>query len=118
MALEYPHTFQDGVGQVASGAEVMDNFNAVITAQQARSYKPSQNNFRLALERLCVGPEQILHVAQSLYHDVGPANQLGIASVWVNREDRPGASGGPASPAQPDLVVPDMATLAAMAVAK
>jgi 2-haloacid dehalogenase len=58
----------------------------------------------------------VLHVAQSLYHDVAPANELGIASVWVNRQRRPGASGGAAGTAKPDLVVPDMATLAAMAV--
>ncbi len=91
-------------------------FDAVITAQQARSYKPSLNNFRLALERLGAGPEQVLHVAQSLYHDVAPANELGIACVWVNRHGRPGASGGGTTIAKPDLVVADMATLAAMTV--
>ncbi len=91
-------------------------FDAVITAQQARSYKPSMNNFRLALERLAVGREEVLHVAQSLYHDIAPANELGMASVWVNRNARPGASGGTGCAAHPDLVVPDMATLAAMAV--
>jgi 2-haloacid dehalogenase len=90
-------------------------FDAVITAQQARSYKPSLNNFRMALDRLAVPPEQVLHVAQSLYHDVAPANELGIASVWVNRHGRAGASGGAAGIAQPDLIVPDMATLAALA---
>jgi 2-haloacid dehalogenase len=90
-------------------------FDAVITAQQARSYKPSLNNFRLALERLGAGREQVLHVAQSLYHDIMPANKLGIMSVWVNRHGRPGASGGDAHAAKPDLVVPDMATLATMA---
>ncbi|MBZ5629971.1 MAG: haloacid dehalogenase type II [Acidobacteriia bacterium] len=90
-------------------------FDAVITAQQARSYKPSLNNFRIALERLGVRREKVLHVAQSLYHDIAPANELGIASVWVNRNERAGASGGAAGAAKPDLIVPDMATLAAMA---
>ncbi|MGZ4811195.1 MAG: haloacid dehalogenase type II [Terriglobales bacterium] len=89
-------------------------FDAVITAQQARSYKPSLNNFRLALQRLGAGREQVLHVAQSLYHDVTPANELGIASVWVNRHQRPGASGGTPGGAKPDLVVGDMMTLASM----
>ena len=92
-------------------------FDAVITAQQARSYKPSLNNFRLALERLGVAREQVLHVAQSLYHDIAPANELGIASVWVNRHGRQGASGGAAN-AAPDLTIPDMATLASMAVSQ
>jgi 2-haloacid dehalogenase len=90
-------------------------FDAVITAQQARSYKPSLNNFRLALARLAVPPGQVLHVAQSLYHDIGPANEMGIASVWVNRQGRAGASGGAAGLAKPDLMVPDMETLAALA---
>ncbi|MBZ5566998.1 MAG: haloacid dehalogenase type II [Acidobacteriia bacterium] len=90
-------------------------FDAVITAQQARSYKPALNNFRLALERLAAPREKVLHVAQSLYHDIAPANELGIASVWVNRSERAGASGSAAGAAQPDLIVPDMATLAAMA---
>ncbi len=93
-------------------------FDAVVTAQQARSYKPSLNNFRLALERLAVPADKVLHVAQSLYHDIAPANQLGIASVWVNRQRQPGASGGAASIAQADLEVADMASLAAMAVAE
>jgi 2-haloacid dehalogenase len=91
-------------------------FDAVITAQQARSYKPSLNNFRLALQRLGAEREQVLHVAQSLHHDIEPANELGWKCVWVNRRGRPGASGGPAGRAKPDLVVPDMATLASLAV--
>lgn len=88
-------------------------FDAVITAQQARSYKPSLNNFRLALERIGEPPAGVLHVAQSLYHDVGPAKELGMTAVWVNR--RVGRAGSGATPrvlAEPDLVVPDLATLA------
>jgi len=91
-------------------------FDAVITAQQARSYKPSQNNFRLALERLAVDRKQVLHVAQSLYHDIAPANEMGIRTVWVNRHGKQGASGASAIAARPDLVVADMASLAAVAV--
>ncbi len=90
-------------------------FDAVITAQQARSYKPSPNNFRLALERLAVPRELVLHVAQSLYHDIAPANELGIASVWVTRGRHLGASGGVSAAAQPDLVVNDLKTLAQIA---
>ena len=108
------NTDDDLFARTAAHLEVP--FDAVITAQQARSYKPSLNNFRVALDRLGSGQEQVLHVAQSLYHDVAPANELGIASVWVNRQGRPGASGGAAGTAKPDLVVADMATLAAMAV--
>ncbi len=106
------NTDDDLFARTATHLEVP--LDAVITAQQARSYKPALNNFRLALERLQAPREKILHVAQSLYHDIAPANELGIASVWVNRNARAGASGGTAGGAQPDLVVPDMATLAGL----
>ena len=91
-------------------------FDYVITAQQARSYKPSLNNFRLALERIGTGPERLLHAAQSVYHDVVPAQSLGIATVWVNRQSaRPGVGAVRKAEATPDLEVADLATLAGMA---
>jgi 2-haloacid dehalogenase len=94
-------------------------FNAVITAQQARSYKPSLNNFQMALCTLAISPDRLLHAAQSVYHDVVPAHSLGISTVWVNRRSaRPGigavrAAAGLASEKRADLEVPDLATLAA-----
>src|SRR5262245_26450558 len=91
-------------------------FDWVVTAQQVRSYKPSLENFRRAFERIGVPPARILHVAQSLFHDVEPARQLGLATVWVDR--RHGQSGFGASPpssATPDLAVPDLAALARLA---
>jgi 2-haloacid dehalogenase len=107
------NTDDDLFARTAAHLEVP--FDAVITAQQARSYKPSLNNFRLALERFAVPREHVLHVAQSLYHDIAPANELGIAGVWVNRHGRAGASGGAGGPARPNLMVDDMATLARLA---
>ena len=89
--------------------------DAVITSQQARSYKPDHRNFQLAQERMGADKGRWLHVAESLYHDIAPANALGIDSVWVNRAgDR--KSGGATRPtdAKPDLTVPDLATLAGM----
>ncbi len=94
-------------------------FDGVITAQQARSYKPSLNNFQIALSRLALSPDRLLHAAQSIYHDVVPARSLGISTVWVNRKSaRPGigavrASAALASEKQPDLEVADLASLAA-----
>ena len=88
-------------------------FDFIITAQQARSYKPSLNNFQTAFQRIGVPPARILHVAQSLFHDHVPAKALGMSTVWVNR--RHGLAGsGATSPAaaQPDLEVPDLQTLA------
>jgi len=88
-------------------------FDAVITAQQARSYKPSLNNFRLALDRIGKPKGKILHVAQSLYHGVVPTRELGIKNVWVNRRgDKSGSGATKSATAIPDLEVPDLKTLA------
>ena len=98
----------------ASSAKLLQvPFDAVITAQQARSYKPSLNNFRLALDRIGKPKEKILHAAQSLYHDVVPTRELGIKNVWVNRRGSKSGSGAtkPAV-ALPDLEVPDLRSLA------
>ena len=92
-------------------------FNAVITAQQARSYKPSVNSFRVALQTLGVEPSHLLHAGQSVYHDVIPAQSLRINTVWVNRRSaRPGVGAVRAASGKPDLEVPDVAALAALAV--
>jgi 2-haloacid dehalogenase len=61
------------------------DFNYVITAEQARAYKPSLKIFELALSRFGVPPHRILHVGQSVYHDVIPAQSLGLATVLVSR---------------------------------
>lgn len=93
------------------------DFDGVITAEQARSYKPSINNFQLAIRKLGVSPDRLLHAAQSIYHDVVPAQSLGISTVWVNRSSaRPGIGAVRASAGQPDLEVPDLASLAALAM--
>jgi 2-haloacid dehalogenase len=47
-------------------------FDWIITAEQAQTYKPSPNNFELALERIGMAPEKVLHVAESLFHDHDP----------------------------------------------
>jgi 2-haloacid dehalogenase len=92
-------------------------FAEVITAEQAGSYKPSLNNFRMALGRLEIGPERLLHAAQSVYHDVVPARSLGISTVWVNRRSaRPGIGAVRAVEGRADLEVADLAGLAAAAL--
>ena len=94
-------------------------FDGVITAEQAGSYKPSINNFQVALRTLALSPDRLLHAAQSVYHDVVPARSLGISTVWVNRKSaRPGigavrGSAALAAEKRADLVVPDLASLAA-----
>jgi 2-haloacid dehalogenase len=92
------------------------DFDEVITAQQVGSYKPSPKNFQIALERLQVPQQQVLHVAQSLFHDHAPAKQLGLTTVWVNRPSRcPGVGVAQPTQASPDLEVPDLASLVELA---
>ncbi len=68
-------------------------FDLVVTAQQVRSYKPSQQNFEVLLDRVGAAKDKLLHAAESLYHDVAPARQLGISTVWVNRRQGKRGSG-------------------------
>ena len=96
-----------------SAQRLQVRFDWIITAQQAKSYKPSLNNFRVAFDRIGVPQSRILHVAQSLFHDIAPANTLGLSSVWVNRRHEKAGSGAtPVAHAHPDLEVPDLRTLA------
>jgi 2-haloacid dehalogenase len=91
-------------------------FDHVITAQQAGCYKPCLRMFTLAEERIGVTRDQWLHVGQSIYHDVIPAQALGLATVWVNRPSpRPGAGAAKVATGKPDLEVPDLRTLAELA---
>ena len=60
--------------------------------------------------------EQILHVAQSLFHDIAPARNAGLTTVWINRRQGRGGTGAtPPQEATPDLELKDMATLAKLA---
>ena len=101
----------------ASEARLGTSFDWVVTAQQAKRYKPNPRGFELMFERVGLPPARILHVAQSLFHDHVTAKRLGLSTVWVDRRgDRPGSGATPPAEATPDLRVPDMATLAALAV--
>jgi 2-haloacid dehalogenase len=91
-------------------------FDEVITAQQAQAYKPSLKLFEVALSRIHAPAHRVLHVGQSIYHDVIPAQALGLATVWVNRPSaRPGVGAVKAAEAAPDLTVASLAELAAAA---
>jgi len=98
------------------------DFDGVITAERAGSYKPSLKNFELALRTFSLPADRLLHAGQSIYHDVVPARSLGISTVWVNRKSaRPGIGAVRAVKAsdtqvRPDLEVPDLASLVAAAI--
>jgi 2-haloacid dehalogenase len=92
------------------------DFDEVLTAQQAQAYKPSLKIFELALSRIKAPAHRVLHVGQSVYHDVIPAQALGLATVWVNRPSaRPGVGAVKSAEATPDLTVTSLAELAELA---
>jgi len=84
-------------------------FDWVVTARQVGSYKPSLENFRQSLARFGAPSDKVLHVAQSLYHDIAPAKSLGLSTVWVNRRrGRPGHGATAPVTVRPDVEVPDL----------
>lgn len=67
-------------------------FDEVVVAEDVRQYKPGHAPFRRALELIRVPPSQVLHVAFGYKYDIGPAQEMGMQTAWVNRhaEDAPG----------------------------
>ena len=72
------------------------DFDAVYTAEDCGSYKPSARNFDYMLAKiktLGIEKSEILHTAESLFHDHGPANEQGLASCWIHRRHGQEGSG-------------------------
>src|SRR5215217_6557856 len=86
----------------ASMASIGVPFEFAIVASEIGSYKPARGHWRAFEKRVARLPD--VHVAASLYHDVGPANELDLKSVWV---DRLGERPDP----QPTREIPDLSTL-------
>ncbi len=82
-------------------------FDASIVAGEIGSYKPALKHWEVFREQSGADPSQHVHVAQSLFHDIGSANALGIRSVWINRLGEP----QPSEPA-PDRTLPGITALA------
>lgn len=80
-------------------------FDLVVTAQQVRSYKPEPRHFTTAKEK--IGAQRWLHAAESNFHDIVPANALGIPTAWVNRNAMHPLPGG-----TPTYTVKDLTALA------
>ena len=97
----------------ATAPQLKTGFDHVVTASQAGAYKPSPDIFRLAQKKIGLPAEQWLHAGQSIYHDVIPAQSMGIATVWVNRPS-PLPNSGAAKPARgkPDVEVSSLKDLA------
>jgi len=78
----------DNESFAASNAKLQVDFDAIYTAQDCGSYKPNPRNFDTMLAKLgALGLEaqDILHTAESMFHDHAPANQAGLASCWIYR---------------------------------
>lgn len=102
-----------------SNARLDVEFDAVYTAQDIGSYKPSPRNFDYMLGRLSrdfgLKKTDILHTAQSLFHDHAPANTFGLASAWIDRRHADkgwGATMAPPGTPKYDFRFESMAALA------
>lgn len=85
-----------------------DPFHDAVTAEDVGVTKPDLQVFAYALGRLSasgVTKRQILHTAQSQYHDIGPAKSLGLATAWIER--RRGQAGAGATPKVATITTPD-----------
>lgn len=88
----------DRLSFAGSNARLGVGFDHIFTAQDIGSYKPDLRNFEYLLSHLAadgIEKGELLHVAQSLFHDHVPANRMGIASAWIDR--RAGKAGGGAT---------------------
>ena len=63
-------------------------FNAVVSSETVRCYKPDPAIFRHAIRTLGVQPGRVLHVGDSLHSDIAGAAAIGITTVWIRRESR------------------------------
>ena len=93
-------------------------FDAVFTAEDIGSYKPSPRNFEYMLEKLeghGIRKSEILHTAESMFHDHKPANDFGLASCWIHRRHERegfGATMNPGAMPRTDFRFTSMAEMA------
>ena len=78
----------------ASNNRLGVDFDAIYTAQDVGSYKPNPHNFEFMLKGLAsdhnIEQHQILHVAQSLFHDIQPAQNFDLPTIWIDRQNLEG----------------------------
>ena len=81
------------------------SFEAVVTAEDVSAYKPNHAHFKLFQSTFGSSAEAWIHVAQSYFHDIRPAHELGITRIWVNRQ------GEKSDPSLADAMVSGLAEL-------
>ncbi|MBL4758824.1 MAG: haloacid dehalogenase type II [Rhizobiales bacterium] len=100
-----------------SNKKLQMEFDAAYTAEDIGSYKPDFRNFDYMIENLArigVAKEQILHTAESMFHDHAPANKFGLANCWIYRRHNKqgfGATMNPGEIPKYDFVYNSMAEL-------
>jgi 2-haloacid dehalogenase len=88
-------------------AKLGSPFSYVITAEDARAYKPAARPFELTLEQAGVSAAETLHVAQSQMVDLPRSKAMGIRTIWINRHAEQLRPGTP----EPDYVFADLRPL-------
>ena len=86
--LGYNRTILSNIDRVLLGGTISNNRLEVdnfITAQDVKSYKPNKEHWLEFFRTTGAKKDELVHVANSVYHDIIPANELGIRTVWVNR---------------------------------
>jgi putative hydrolase of the HAD superfamily len=93
----------DNESFAASNKKLQVAFDAILTAEDVGSYKPDDRNFRYLLETLAMlghGRHEILHTAESLFHDHEPANRAGLTSCWIYRRHADSGFGATMAPSE------------------
>ena len=108
----------DNASFAASNEKLGVTFDAILTAENIGSYKPSPANFDALdhqVDTMGIPRTKLLHVAQSLFHDHVPAKGRGMATVWINRRHADpgwGATPDPGAQVTPDWTFTSMAEFA------
>jgi len=88
----------------ASQAQLGVPFDLVVVAEDTNSYKPSHGHWQRFFEATTAQRDRHVHVAASLFHDIAPAKELGLTTVWINRL-------GEDADSEPTRELPDLARL-------
>ena len=109
----------DNASFAHSNAKLGVDFDAIYTAGDIGSYKPAPRNFDYLIDNLArrgIGKGDILHTAESMFHDHAPANDFGLANCWIYRRHDQGGFGATMTPAEMptwDFMFHSMADMAA-----
>jgi 2-haloacid dehalogenase len=79
-------------------------FQLAVVASEIGSYKPARRHWDVFQDLTGADPTKHVHVAQSLYHDIAPATELGLRCIWINRL-------GEAGDDRPEKTLPDLSSL-------